>query len=136
VALVFSNGTTAHVGANSALTIKQFLQDPFAATVKLAELDREPTVSKTELVFERGEVVVHLKRLESALGSVFLLHTPAGVAQPRGTLLRMKITPQDATTAEFRLEVMGGAVAFTPKHGPTVQVEAGQPYVTTIPRTQ
>ena len=41
VVLVFSNGATTQLGTDSSLVIEQFLQDPFAATVKVADLDAE-----------------------------------------------------------------------------------------------
>lgn len=38
VVLVFSNGATTQLGAESELVIDEFLQDPFGSTIKVAEM--------------------------------------------------------------------------------------------------
>ena len=61
--LVFSNGASVDVAADSTLDIDEFQQDPFATNQKVSEMTQEPTTSVTKLNLTKGELVgkvVHL----------------------------------------------------------------------------
>ena len=134
--LVFSNGVTAQLGPNSELTVKQFLQDPFAATVNIAALAEEPSVSKMKLRFVRGEILVHVKHLNHKQGSSFQIESPAGTAEVRGTLFKMETNLTDNDATEFKLTVMEGAVAFQPndRSKPPVVLAAGHDISAMLPK--
>ena len=70
VVLVFSNGATTQLGEDSELVIQEFLQDPFASTIQVANLEEEPTASRTRLSLTKGEIVGNVKKLK---------HTVCGV---------------------------------------------------------
>lgn len=79
VVLLFSNGASVRLGADTELIVEQFLQDPFAATTDLTALAEEPSASRTHLRLVRGELVGQIKRLRFAQGSEFGIATPVGV---------------------------------------------------------
>ncbi|MBI5768610.1 MAG: hypothetical protein HZA93_12500 [Verrucomicrobia bacterium] len=85
--LVFSNGVTLSLAAETELAIEQFLQDPFSAATTVAGAKQEPTVSKTLLNLFRGEIVGQTPQLNFAQGSAFGVRTAVGVFMPpaRGT---------------------------------------------------
>jgi hypothetical protein len=137
VILVFSNGTAIRLAANSEVAVLQFLQDPFSAMVNVAELKEEPSVSKTKLRFVRGEIVAQVKVLHFSQGSDMVIETPAGMAGVRASgAFAMSVKPNGVGTAEFRLEVGAGGMAFSPKQGSFTSAHVNQPYVVTIPWPQ
>lgn len=122
VVLVFANGASVKVGANSRLAIEEFKMDPLATDIAVADLQSEPNVSKTRLNLAYGEVVGNVKKLNKAAGSSFDIKTPVGAAGIRGTTFRivMQITPTGQVT--FTLSTAEGNVSFTG----TLQVAAGE----------
>lgn len=116
VLLVFANGATAQLGAQSELVLERFLQDPFDAAVKLSELAEEPSRSLTALALNRGELVGSVKRLRYDLGSSFTIQSPVGAAGVRGGLakFRMVFRSTGAGQAHFSLSCATGNVVFQP----------------------
>ncbi len=114
VVLVFSNGATTQLGADSELVIEEFLQDPFASAVKIAELTEEPSVSRTKLRLNRGEIVGKVAHLKREQGSTFEVETPVGAAGIRGTTFRIVFIPNGTGQAFFQLSTVEGNVAYTP----------------------
>ena len=112
VILVFSNGSTVNLGPNSILDIEEFLQDPFAEELRPAELEAEPTVSRTKLSLTQGELVGNVKTLRRAEGSSFTVETPAGAAGIRGTTFRIVFQPDGTGRAFFTLTTLEGEVGF------------------------
>jgi hypothetical protein len=139
VVLVFSNGATTQLGMDTELIIQEFLQDPFASTIRVAELAEEPSASRTNLRLNRGELVGNVKRLQHSRGSSFTVHTPVGAAGIRGTTFRIVFRPSGTGQAFFQLSTAEGNIAFSqgvgtdPGVGGGVQVggadgaPAGQP---------
>ena len=118
VVLVFSNGTVVQLGAESELAIAQFLQDPYPATIKLAALVKEPTVSRTKLVLNRGELVGVVKNLNQEQGSSFAVATPAGIAENTGGFFRLVFRPAaDLRSFLFSVSAVGCEVYFGPPSG-------------------
>lgn len=114
VVLVFSNGAQTHLAADGELIIEEFLQDPFAATVKVAEMDDEPSASRARLALNRGELVGHVKKLNKAKDSSFTVQTPVGAAGIRGTTFRIVFRPTgDGRAYTFTLTTQVGDVGFT-----------------------
>ena len=131
VVLVFANGSTVRVGNESRLEIKEFLMDPLTADVpSVAALTAEPTVSRTDLRLEFGEMVGNVKTLNRAAGSNFSVSTPAGAAGIRGTTFRIVYRPTGNGQAfNFQLSTSEGVVLFegVTQTGPAaVNVPVGQ----------
>jgi hypothetical protein len=120
VVLVFSNGATTQLGSDTELIIEEFLQDPFASTVRVAELAEEPSRSRTRLSLNRGELVGNVKKLKHAEGSSFTVSTPVGAAGIRGTTFRIVFRPLGVGQAfgtlaqpfEFSITTLEGDVGF------------------------
>jgi hypothetical protein len=110
--LVFSNGATTQLGENSQLVIDEFLQDPFPANITMANIDTEPTTSKTKLRLNHGELVGNVKHLQHTKGSTFTVDTPVGAAGIRGTTFRIVFRPNGTGLAFFSLSTVEGNVAF------------------------
>jgi hypothetical protein len=114
VVLVFANGSTVRVGNESRLEIKEFLMDPLQADIpSVGALTNEPTVSRTDLRLEFGEMVGNVKTLNRAAGSSFSVSTPAGAAGIRGTTFRIVYRPTgDGQAFNFQLSTSEGVVVF------------------------
>jgi hypothetical protein len=114
VVLVFANGSTVRVGNESRLEIKEFLMDPLQTDVpNIGALTNEPTVSRTDLRLEFGEMVGNVKTLNRAAGSSFSVSTPAGAAGIRGTTFRIVYRPTGNGQAfNFQLSTSEGVVLF------------------------
>lgn len=110
--LLFSNGATAKLGGDSELVIDEFLQDPFSDQLKVATLDKEPTVSRTKLSLNRGELVGDVK-IRYDEGSEFTVQTPVGAAGIRGTVFRIVFRPDSNGKAFFQLTTASGNVNYT-----------------------
>lgn len=112
VILVFSNGSTINLGADSVLDIEEFLQDPFGEELRPSEMTAEPTVSRTKLHLTQGELVGNVKTLRRSEGSSFIVQTPAGAAGIRGTTFRIVFRPDGTGRAFFTLTTLEGEVGF------------------------
>lgn len=114
VILVFSNGATTQLGSETILVIEQFLQDPFAETVKVSQLQAEPTRSRTRLNLTKGELIGNVLKLNHAQGSSFTVQTPVGAAGIRGTTFRIVFRPTGTgqAFAVFSLSTVEGNVNF------------------------
>ena len=110
VILVFSNGATLNLAADSELNIQTFLQDPFADTRPISQWEAEPSVSTTRVFLSRGELVGNVKTLDHDNNSSFTVATPAGAAGIRGTTFRIVYRPQGNGTAFFTLTTLEGDV--------------------------
>ena len=125
VVLVFSNGSTVQLGANSRLDIQQFLQDPFGDAVNPSTIAEEPSVSRTRLQLTQGELIGNIKKLRTDEGSSFAIETPAGAAGIRGTLFRLSVVPNDSGQLTFTLTTVEGEVGYSA----TGQLDAPQALV-------
>lgn len=115
VVLVFSNGATTQLGDDTEMVLEQFLQDPFGKEMeqlKVAELQEEPSRSKTRLNLHRGELVGKVAKLRHDLHSEFIVQTPVGAAGIRGTTFRIVFRPQGTGQAFFQLSTVEGNVNF------------------------
>jgi hypothetical protein len=126
VILVFSNGATVNLGANSSLSIKRFLQDPFDSQVTASDLTDEPSTSDTELELTRGELVGNVKHLRKEKGSSFTVNTPVGAAGIRGTTFRIVFRPDASGKVFFTLSTAEGAILFEAPANTGVSVESGK----------
>ena len=73
----------------------------FGATIKVSELEEEPSPSRTRLSLSRGEVVVGVPKLKPAHGSSFTVATPMGAVGVRGTVFRIVFRPTGTGNALF-----------------------------------
>jgi hypothetical protein len=130
--LVFSNGATVDVAADSVLDIQQFEQDPFSTAVKISDLKAEPGTSTTKLSLTKGELVGKVVHLNVEKGSEFTIQTPVGAAGIRGTTFRIVFRPGPNGTAFFTILKAEGRVVFEGQTSAPVDVPAGQKIVVTF----
>lgn len=131
VVLVFANGSSVKLGTSSKLNIEEFKMDPLADDIKAADIkDREPTVSKTNLMLVEGELIGEVKKLNRDAGSYYNIRTPVGAAGIRGTTFRIVFRPTgDGRAFTFQLSTTEGVVLFegtTTAPGAGVSVPDGQ----------
>jgi hypothetical protein len=132
VVLVFSSGATTRIGEDSELVIEEFLQDPFAETVKVKDAVEEPSPSRTRLALNKGELVGDVKKLRLDQNSEFTVKTPVGAAGVRGTVFRIvfRPDPNNPNKATFQLTTTSGLVQNTvvtaTGTSPGVQIPQGQ----------
>lgn len=113
VVLLFSNGASINLGAISELNILTFTQDPFAGTFEPAKATDEPSVSTTNIMLTRGELVGNVKKLKKGgpVESKFTVGTPVGAAGIRGTTFKIVYRPNsDGRTYNFTMTTLEGNV--------------------------
>ncbi len=114
VVLVFMNGTSVKLAPDTKLAISTFKMDPSDDDIKVSELTKEPSVSKTQLNLAYGEIVGNVKTLNKDAGSSFSITTPVGAAGIRGTTFRIVFRPSgDGKAFNFQLSTAEGQVLFT-----------------------
>ncbi len=112
VVLVFMNGASVKLAANSRLSISEFKMDPLAETVNVSKLKNEPTVSKTTLALAYGEMIGNVKKLNTS--SSYTVRTAVGAAGIRGTTFKIVFRPtEDGKGFTFTLTTAEGLVIFT-----------------------
>lgn len=113
VVLLFSNGSTVVIKADTELSISKFIQDPFeASTEYMSQLEAEPSSSQTTLKLNYGTLVGKVKHLNTEKGSSYDVSTPMGIAGIRGTSFSLTVN-KDAGT----LQVAEGEMFFLPSLG-------------------
>lgn len=113
VVLVFMNGSSIKLAADSKLAIAEFKMDPLDESINVAQLVKEPSVSKTKLDLAYGEMVGDVKHLNRDGGSTFEIKTPVGAAGIRGTTFRIVFRPSgDGKAFNFTLSTAEGVVLF------------------------
>jgi formylglycine-generating enzyme required for sulfatase activity len=104
--LLLTNGTLAHLGANTKLVLTALYQKSFSGTnQKASELTREVSPSRTSLKLEEGDLVVEVRKLNKE--SSFLISTPIAQAGIRGTQFKVSASADSA-----ELSVLEGRVDF------------------------
>ena len=112
VTLLLSNGATLQLGSESELELEEFGQAPVSGSIKFAELKAEPTLSRTRLRLARGDVLVNVKPLKVAKGSLFTLTTLAGTVRLAEGVFRAMERMHDLGLGVCSVEVTTGAVEF------------------------
>ncbi|MFA5262528.1 MAG: FecR domain-containing protein [Opitutaceae bacterium] len=105
VILVFSNGATIQLKADSQLNIEEFLMDSWDKDIDLADLKEEPGTSKTKLNMARGELIGKVAKLNRDKGSSFDIQTPVGAAGIRGTTFRIVFRPDPINPSRLTFSV-------------------------------
>ncbi len=117
VVLLFSNGSSIIVNAESILSVSKFLQEPYDPGLgEYTDLDADPSQSDTLLKMDYGEIIGNVKSLRQE--SKYQVDTPAGSAGIRGTTYTIKVERQfDEATGimSYKLTIMNadGTVEFT-----------------------
>jgi FecR protein len=106
VSIVFSNGGSAAITANSEIEITKFEQELFSGPIAGVA---EPSVSNTEIKVVNGTVVNKVAKLKK--GSSYTVNSPVGAAGVRGTIFSVSF---DKTTKKLSVSVTQGRVVFTP----------------------
>ncbi len=135
IILVFSNGATVNVAADSTLDIDKFEQDPFAEDLKISDMKAEPGTSTTRLNLTKGELVGKVVHLNVDKGSEFTVQTPVGAAGIRGTTFRIVFRPGPGGKAFFVVTTADGRVVFTGVTSAPVSIPAGKQVVATFDYT-
>lgn len=123
--LAFSNGVTVQLGSESELEIEEFGQETFSESVKVADLKKEPTISRTRLRLVRGDVSVEVKPLNVPRGSTFLLAIPAGTLRVREGMFRAMVRMSDLGLGVCTLELASGGADFELLGAPFSPVPTG-----------
>ncbi len=76
VVLLFSNGSSVILNAESLLSVSKFLQEPYDAELGLFTLEADPSPSDTLLKLDYGDIIGNVKRLQRA--SNYQVDTPTG----------------------------------------------------------
>jgi len=106
-ALVYSNGVSMTIAANSRVEVKQFEQEPFEAGKELVSDSRaEPSTSQSEIHLSRGGVGISTS--DFATGSTMVCTTPLGSINIRGGNISIKTT-DDETIIDL---LQGSATVF------------------------
>ncbi len=134
VVLVFMNGSSVKLGANSRLAIDEFKMDPLAEDVKMADFkDRkkgEPSVSKTNLNLVYGDMVGDVRHLNKS--SSYSIKTPAGAAGIRGTIFRIVFRPDANGKAFFTVSTAEGLVVMQGVTAVEIPIPVGKEVVATV----
>lgn len=113
VVLLFSNGSTLIIKAETELSISKFIQDPFQTnTTYMSQLEAEPSQSQTTLKLNYGTLVGKVKPLNTEEGSTYDVATPIGIAGIRGTSFLLHVGKEEGT-----LQVAEGEMFFLPSLG-------------------
>lgn len=112
VTLLLSNGATVQLGSESELELEEFGQAPVTGSVKFADLKAEPTLSRTRLRLARGDVLVNVKPLKVARGSLFTLTSLVGTVRLAEGVFRVMERMHDLGLGVSSVEVMSGPVEF------------------------
>ncbi len=127
--LVFSNGATLQLGADSELVLQGFLQEPFPPAIQVAQSKEEPSTSRTTLVLNRGEVVGRAKMLKIEKGSSFIVQTPVGAIGILGGTFRTVFRAMGVGQGIFSLSAVDCAVRFAQPIGLGIASGAGNTVV-------
>ena len=119
VALLFSNGTIATIGANTRMTIKEFQQESFGRHDGNFSRDEEVSSARLLLDLEVGSLVVDVKKLKRS--SSFQVSTPMGTAGIRGTIFKIHSLAEST-----KLSVLTGRVDFVPPQEKAIPTSANQ----------
>jgi hypothetical protein len=130
VVLVFMNGSSVKLGADSKLGIDEFKMDPLADPVTLSGLKEEPSVSKTALNLAFGEMVGDVKKLNKS--SSYSIKTPVGAAGIRGTIYRIVYKPTSDGKAFFTVSTAEGLVVMTGLIDGEIPIPPGQEVVVEV----
>lgn len=126
VVLLFANGSAVNLGADSSLSIDEFLLDPFDAKYSAANATEEPSTSVTSLSLARGELVANVKHLHRENGSTYTVKTPVGAAGIRGTTFRIVFHTDATGNLSYALGTAEGIVAVTGANGTERSVPGGK----------
>jgi hypothetical protein len=132
VVLVFSNGASVNVAADSSLDIDQFEQDPFAADLKVSDMTQEQGTSTTKLNLAKGELVGKVVHLNVEKGSEFSVQTPVGAAGIRGTVFKIIFRTGRNGKTYFTVMTTEGVVVFRGVTSTPVSIPAGKLVVATF----
>ncbi|HVT74259.1 MAG TPA: FecR domain-containing protein [Lacunisphaera sp.] len=93
-ALVYSNGVSMTIAANSRVEVKRFEQEPFEAGKELvSDSHAEPSTSQSEIHLAHGGVGITTS--EFATGSTMVCTTPLGSINIRGGNISIKTTDDE-----------------------------------------
>jgi formylglycine-generating enzyme required for sulfatase activity len=118
--LLLTNGTLAHLGANTKLVLTALYQKAFKGTNhKASELTKEVSPSRTALKLEQGDLVLEVRKLGKE--SSFLVETKIAQAGIRGTQFKVSASADSA-----ELSVLEGQVDFLDAEQLATSVETAQ----------
>ncbi len=134
--MVFSNGTGAFLGPETQIRVKRFEQDAFTAS--RTDLEREPSVSRTEVDVTHGTLAVSTSKL--AAGSTMTFVTSLGsfnlrdgnlVIQADGTAVKFSLLAGEGTAYGGSLD-LGGRVLHAGEQAVVLPGPPGEPNIVQI----
>jgi hypothetical protein len=114
--MVYSNGTGIYLDADTRLSVKKFVQEPF--TPNRYDLETEPSVSQTQAYLSYGIIGLCTSRL--AAGSNMVYTTPQALIDIRGNKIVMEVN-----NYETRISVLDGDVTVHAVSGDAGQILHG-----------
>ena len=112
--LLFSTGSTVTLSENTKVSIDQFTQEPFSTDAEsFADTDEEPSISKTKLRLNLGEIVGEVKKLSPQ--SIYEIETPIGIGGIRGTRFIVQVIEAIDGTFSALFGVKSGLLEVLPK---------------------
>jgi hypothetical protein len=130
IVLVFSNGSSVKLGADTRLAIDEFKMDPLGEDINMSTLTAEPSKSKTTLNLAYGEMVGDVKKLNAS--SSYSIKTPVGAAGIRGTIFRIVFHPAADGKAFFTVSTAEGKVVMQGVTTQDIPIAAGKEVVVTV----
>lgn len=134
VTLILSNGATLRIGSESELEIEEFGQATDLNNVNFADLTEEPTVSRTRLRLNRGDVMIEVKPLNESRGSSFMLTTAAGTVSSAGGQFHARVRMSDLGLGVCTLKLGHGEAEFEIMGGKVIPVPPGRQLVFALER--
>lgn len=124
--VLLSNGATLRIGSESELEVEEFGQATISDSTKIAELTKEPTISRTRLKLLRGDVAADVKPLNVSRGSSFMLTLAAGTINLSDGAFRAMVRMSDLGLGVCTIELQRGAAEFEPAGGAFAPVPLGR----------
>ena len=117
VILLFSNGTSVKLGADTEIIVQEFWQAPVSAPNNARAAGAAPSESRTTLALNRGEIVGKVHDLLALQGSSFAVKTPVGVAESAGGIFLISIRTAAAHQVLFQLCAVDREIGFVVSGG-------------------
>jgi hypothetical protein len=132
VDLLFENGTTIRVEADSEFSLDRLMTSPFdAGSIDYKSLPEEPGTSNTLVGVPSGTILFDVAKLKKP--SAFQISTPLGIAGIRGTSGFVRGDSADAKSP-VSFGLASGSAEFTTPNGNARPVGAGESFGVAGPR--
>lgn len=136
VTLVFSNLLSVQLSKEAEMRLTDFAQEPFAATIRVQDAEREPTRSRTVLELQRGVMIAIARKVRTDAGSTIRIEVPGGTVEPeageRVGSVRLELRPRQGGGARLEMASGGGAWVLRRPSQPDLRIGEGTPVVVAL----